>query len=31
MQAFLMPLVVIALACGCFWLFVIEPRRKIHD
>lgn len=31
MEAFLIPLAAIVLGAGCFWLFVIEPRRKIHD
>jgi hypothetical protein len=31
MEAILIPLVAIVLGAGVFWLFVIEPRRKIHD
>ena len=31
MEAFLIAVVIIALSIGCFFLFVIEPRRKIYD
>jgi hypothetical protein len=31
MEAFFIALAVIAMTAGCFWLFVIEPRRKIYD
>ena len=31
METFLISLAVIGMSAGCFWLFVIEPRRKIYD
>jgi hypothetical protein len=31
METFFMALGLIALAGVCFFLFVIEPRRKIYD
>jgi hypothetical protein len=31
METFLIVLTVIALSGICFWLFIIEPRRKIYD
>jgi hypothetical protein len=31
MDTFFIVLAVIAISCGCFWLFIIEPRRKIYD
>jgi hypothetical protein len=31
METFLITLAVIGMSGGCFWLFVIEPRRKIYD
>jgi hypothetical protein len=31
METFLTVLAVIAMSGICFWLFLIEPRRKIYD
>ena len=31
MDTFLITLAVIAMSGICFWLFIIEPRRKIYD
>jgi hypothetical protein len=31
METFFMTLAVIAISGICFWLFVIEPGRKIYD
>ena len=31
METFFTTLAVIVLSGFCFWLFVIEPRRKIYD
>ena len=31
MDVIFLPLLIAVLGAGCFWLFVIEPRRKIHD
>jgi hypothetical protein len=31
METFLIALAVIAMSGFCFWLFAIEPGRKIYD
>ena len=31
METFFIALAIVALAGVCFFLFVIEPRRKIYD
>jgi len=31
METFLIGLAIVALASVCFFLFVVEPRRKIYD
>jgi len=31
METFFITIAVIALSGICFWLFIIEPRRKVYD